>query len=97
MLKRSPSSLKDAAKNWNKLLFKNVQSIVVKEGAATPCVFVMKVLILAYYNDDLMVLADREEKLEALQTKITSRFNVKNLDISKNIYGLHFTGLQIMI
>lgn len=50
----------------------------------------MERLIVIFYVDALAVLADTEENLDALQTRISSIFKMKTIVIPKNVLAIKF-------
>lgn len=59
-LRRSLKGLKEAARTWNKLLFKALEECGLKEMATAPCVFKKNNTVVVCYVDYFLLVTERE-------------------------------------
>ena len=83
---RSLYGLKQAARDWNLLLKKELLSWGFKQSLADPCMFLHPetTIKLLVYVDDIVAMAKIKSELNWFYKRLSGRFNAKDLgDISK--------------
>lgn len=90
---RSLYGLKQAGRDWNLLLREFLIKLGFVQSLADPCLFVHKekqVWILVYV-DDIAAAARNKEELSWFYSKLSSRFNAKDLGEINKILGVRIT------
>lgn len=87
---RSLYGLKQAARDWNLLLKKELLGWGFKQSLADPCMFIhsensVKVLV---YVDDIVGIAKSKEELAWFYERLSMRFNAKDLGDIHKILGI---------
>jgi hypothetical protein len=92
-LLRSLYGLKQAGRDWNLLLRDFLISLGFKQSHADPCLFVHedKKLYLLVYVDDIAAAADSQKDIVWFFSKLSGRFNAKNLGEIAKILGVRIT------
>ena len=91
-LKKSLYGLKQSPRCWNTAFKDFMQEIGYVQSVADPCVFIKKantLSVVAVYVDDLILLAETEEDMRSLKSKLCARFKMK--DIGRLHYCLGIT------
>ena len=89
---RSIYGLKQAGRVWNQALDKELTSIGWTRCSADSCLYVMrrkgKLMILAVYVDDLLLLGDDPAAIRCMKTLLGRHFKIKDLGEVKQILGV---------
>jgi len=90
---RSLYGLKQAARDWNLLMKKELLAWGFVQSLADPCMFVhkeRKIRILVYV-DDVLAAAKEQSQTEWFWKKLSARFNAKNLGEVHKVLGVRVT------
>ena len=90
---RSLYGLKQAGRDWNKLLEGEVLKAGFVKSLADPCLFVnrdMNITILIYV-DDILASAKDQKSIDCFYSVLTARFKAKDLGPVKKILGVRVT------
>jgi hypothetical protein len=90
---RSLYGLKQAARDWNLLMKKELLAWGFVQSLADPCMFIheeRKVRILVYV-DDVLAAAKEQSQTEWFWKKLSGRFNAKNLGEVHKVLGVRVT------
>lgn len=90
---RSLYGLKQAARDWNLLMKKELLAWGFVQSLADPCMFVheeRKIQILVYV-DDILAAAKEQSQTEWFWKKLSGRFNAKNLGEVHKVLGVRVT------
>jgi hypothetical protein len=90
---RSLYGLKQAARDWNLLIKRELLKWGFVQSLADPCMFVHeeeKIRILVYV-DDVLVAAKEQSQTGWFWTKLSGRFNAKNLGEVHKVLGVRVT------
>ena len=92
-LQRSLYGLKQAARDWNLLIKKELLDMGFKQSLADPCLFVHveREIRLLVSVDDLAAAAPRIGDLDWFFQRLDARFNAKNLGEIRKILGVRVT------
>jgi hypothetical protein len=90
---RSLYGLKQAARDWNKLIRKELVRWGFVQSLADPCMFIhsknsVKLLV---YVDDIVAAAKKQGELDWFYETLSERFNAKNLGEISKILGARIT------
>jgi hypothetical protein len=87
---RSLYGLKQAARDWNQLIKKELLSWGFVQSLADPCMFTHKEnsLVLLVYVDDIAAAAKTQEEIDWFWTKLSKRFKAKPLGEISKILGV---------
>lgn len=90
---RSLYGLKQAARDWNRLLKKELLGWGYVQSLADPCLFTHpdKSTKLLVYVDDIVASAKKQEEIDEFWRTLRARFNAKNLGEIKKILGARVT------
>ena len=93
-LNKSLYGLKQSGRNWNKLFHQYLTEMSFRQSNADPCVFskTMRsdIIILLEWVDDIIIISSSNELLKSLKSKLSSRFNMKNLGELSSFLGIDF-------
>lgn len=90
-LSSSRYGLKDAARTWNRHLFKTFSECLLTKTNKVPCVFVDTTAVALYYVDYLILFAADRDSAHSSYHKLGKYFRVKDLGKSKRFLGLDLT------
>ena len=86
--------LKQSNHNWNKLLHQYLTEMSFRQSKADPCIFFKTmrndITILLVWMDDIIIISSSNELLKSLKSKLSSRFNMKNLGELSSFLGIDF-------
>ncbi|KAF7566254.1 hypothetical protein PtrM4_145740 [Pyrenophora tritici-repentis] len=90
---RSLYGLKQAARDWNLLIKKELLAWGFVQSLADPCMFIHeeKQLRILVYVDDIAVAAKDRAQIDWFYKKLSGRFNTKNLGEIHKILGVRVT------
>jgi hypothetical protein len=90
---RSLYGLKQAGRNWNKLLHEFLTSLGFTQSLADPCLYThfQRRMSLLLYVDDIIAAAKTTKQLDWLHNALLSRFNTKYLGEIGKILGIRVT------
>jgi hypothetical protein len=90
---RSLYGLKQAARDWNRLIKKELLKWGFTQSLADPCMFIHceKSVKLLVYVDDIIAAAKKQGDLDWFYAKMSERFNTKNLGEISKILGARVT------
>ena len=93
-LNKSLYGLKQSGRNWNKLLHQYLTEMSFRQSNADPCVFSKtmgnEIIILLVWVDDIIIISSSSELLKSLKSKLSSRFNMKDLGELSSFLGIDF-------
>ena len=90
---RSLYGLKQAARDWNRLIKKELVDWGFAQSLADPCMFVHteNSVRLLVYVDDIVAAAKKQGELKWFYEKLSKRFSAKNLGEINKILGARVT------
>jgi hypothetical protein len=90
---RSLYGLKQAARDWNRLIKKELLRWGFVQSLADPCMFVHSEnsIRLLVYVDDIVAAAKKQGELDWFYAKLSDRFSAKNLGEINKILGARIT------
>jgi hypothetical protein len=94
-LNKSIYGLKQAGRNWNKLLDSWLHENGIESSKIDPCLYIKKNMdkhnffALAIYVDDILIVSSNSKFLETFIEKISKRFKMINMGPAKWILGMH--------
>jgi hypothetical protein len=85
--------LKQSARDWNLLAKKFLISIGFRQSLADPCLYIYtkKEIIFLFYIDDIAAAAKSGLELDWFYSKLSARFNTKDLGEIRKILGIRIT------
>ena len=93
-LKKSLYGLKQSQRCWNEKFCNHLKQLGFKESGADPCVFVRqnkeKLVIIAVYVDDLILLAETLDEMQAMKKSLSDTFRMKDLVNLQYCLGITF-------
>lgn len=89
-LKRAIYGLKQAGRQWNKKLDRELKNIGLIQSDMDPCIYHLTNLnlMVAIYVDDFLIFYKDEEQLKALMAVLCSRFRMKDMGPAKGCIGI---------
>lgn len=90
LLKRSLYGLRQSGREWNCTLDAFLKAMGMKRSKADPCVYLSTdgKLILGVYVDDLLIIAENQEKVEKFKERLSRKFDMKDLGQASHILSI---------
>lgn len=93
--KKSLYGSKQASRQWNVELTRQLHAYGFKQSSYDHCLFVLKTteyrIILLVYVDDILLTRTSEEEIEKMKRFLDAKFTVKDLKTAKYFLGLELT------
>nr|CAH7736890.1 unnamed protein product [Callosobruchus chinensis] len=95
LLKKSLYGLKQAGRSWYQKLSKTLKDCGAIATKADPCVFTKgegeDVVIIVTYVDDLLIASRNKGAISSLKSKLSKKFEVKDLGPVNHCFGMEFS------
>ena len=93
---KSLYGLRQASRNWNKVIDRWLRKFGFTPSAADPCVYVLAddkngILVVVLYVDDLMIAGNKKATVEHFKRAIADRFDMKDLGDLQWMLGMQVT------
>jgi len=77
--------LKESPALWQQTLHEYMYEMGFTPSPADPCLFTWKDVVIAIWVDDMLLSALTEEELDMVYDLLSKKFNIQNLNQSKNL------------
>lgn len=87
--------LKQSGKSWNTKLNNVLKNMDLTRSRADPCIYYCrtqrKIVIVAVYVDDMFILSNDTQLLQATKKKLSNKFKMKDLGEARSLLGMRIT------
>ncbi|KAL0279164.1 UNVERIFIED_CONTAM: hypothetical protein PYX00_000774 [Menopon gallinae] len=95
LLKKSLYGLRQAGRNWHRVLNSVLTSFGARPTKSDPCLYSIQKEnrsgLIIVYVDDILVISRDKDMISFIKSKLSDRFDVRELGIVKNCLGIEFS------
>lgn len=91
-LKKGLYGLKQASRQWNKLLDSRLKNLGLKQSNSDPCIYFINdkdtLILILVYVDDILIAGNNVERIAEIKKRLKEEFEIKDMGEAKYCLGI---------